>query len=117
MKSSGTVVLVTRNGLGTVVGADEAFGVLMFDKFVHALETETEPPSAVCFYTEGVRLLCQGSPALLGLQLLEGKGVRLIACQSCLERYGLREKLAVGEVGDMKQIVGLLLSASKVLTV
>lgn len=112
-----TVVLVTRNGLGTVAEADREFGVLMFDKLVHALESEPELPEAICFYTEGVRLVCSGSKALLGLTLLAGRGVRIVVCQSCLEEYSLAAKVVVGEVGTMKQICGILMAAGKVITV
>jgi hypothetical protein len=112
-----TVVLVTRDGLGSVEAGDREFGLAMFDKFVHTLETSAERPLAICFYTLGVHLACEGSPALLGLRLLEGLGVRLVVCQTCLEHYGLRDKLRVGEVGGMSEIVSLANAADRVLTV
>ena len=114
---SHTVVLITKQTLGTVADADREFGLTMMDKLLHALESEPERPSAICFYTEGVRLVCRGSQVLLGLQLLAGLGVRLVACQSCLEHYGLTGSVAVGEVGNMKQIASLMLAADKVVTV
>jgi intracellular sulfur oxidation DsrE/DsrF family protein len=112
-----TVMLVTRDGLGQVAAEDRAFGRLMFDNLIHTLETAEEKPAALCFYTEGVRLLCDGSPALLGLQLLQGLGVRLVACQSCLEQYGLRDAVRAGEVLGMSDIVSILMSADTVITV
>jgi hypothetical protein len=115
--SANTIVLITKETLGTVAGADREFGLSMMDKLLHALESEAEKPSAICFYTEGVRLVCRGSHVLLGLRLLEGLGVRLVSCQSCLEHYGLGGSVAVGEVGNMKQMAGLMMSAGKVVTV
>jgi intracellular sulfur oxidation DsrE/DsrF family protein len=115
--AAGTVVLVMRETLGTVAEKDREFGLLMMDKFLHSLEGDEEKPSAICFYTEGVRLVCRGSKVLLGLQLLQGLGVQLVVCQSCLEHYGLKDVVAVGEIGNMKQIAGLLLGAAKVVTV
>jgi hypothetical protein len=112
-----TVVLVTSNGLGNVDAGDQAFGVAMFDKFIHTLESSPAKPQAMCFYTLGVHLVCEGSPALLGLQLLQGLGVRLVVCQTCLEHYGLKEKLRVGEVGGMSEIVAIMAAADKVLSV
>jgi peroxiredoxin family protein len=64
-----------------------------------------------------VHLVCEGSPALLGLQLLQGLGIRLVVCQTCLEHYGLKEKLRAGEVGGMTEIVGILAAADKVIAV
>lgn len=115
--AGGTVVLVTKETLGTVAGADREFGLQMMDKLLHSLESQPERPSAIVFYTEGVRLVCHGSKVLLGLRLLEGLGVRLVACQSCLEHYGLAGEVAAGEVGNMRQIVELMLAADKVVTV
>jgi intracellular sulfur oxidation DsrE/DsrF family protein len=112
-----TVVLVTRNGLGCVDAADQAFGLAMFDRLIHTLETAPEKPHAMCFYTRGVQLVCEGSPALLGLQLLQGLGVRMVVCQTCLEHYGLQEKVRVGEVGGMSEIVAILTAAEKVIAV
>lgn len=114
---SGTVILVTRETLGSTSPAERAFGLEMMDKLLHSLEGARDRPEAICFYTEGVRLVCHGSPTLLGLGLLAGLGVRLVACHSCLEHYGLLEAVAVGEVGNMRQIAELMLAAGKVITV
>ncbi len=115
-----TVILVTNDGLGNVgpelTDHELDFGRMMFDRFVHTLETAPEKPQAMCFYTRGVFLPCEGSPALLGLQLLAGLGVRLVACQTCLQHYQLVDKLRVGEVGGMSDIVALLNAADKVIT-
>jgi len=88
----------------------------MLDKFFHTVEKQEGKPRAICFYTDGVRCVVEGSPVLLGLQLLAGMGVKLVACGTCLERYGLRDEVAVGEVGGMDAIVELL-GADRVVTV
>jgi hypothetical protein len=115
--SGKTIVLVTREGLGSVAEADRAFGIEMFDKFIHALETEAEKPHAICFYTDGVKLLAAGSPAVLGLKLIEAQGVRLLACQTCVQHFGIAKRLAVGTPATMKDIVGLIGQANKVVSV
>ncbi|MDR7544080.1 MAG: DsrE family protein [Armatimonadota bacterium] len=112
-----TVVLVRQAGLGHLHPHDASFGVEMFDRFLHALEASSVKPSAICFYTEGVKLVCEGSPVIPGLQLLQGIGVRLVICGTCLEYFNLRDKVAVGEVGGMNDIVGLLLGADQVVAV
>ena len=119
--ASNTVILVTNDGLGSVApdapDHERDFSRTMFDRFVHTLEATPEKPQAMCFYTRGVFLPCEGSPALLGLQLLSGLGVRLVSCQTCLQHYQLVDKLRVGEVGGMQEIVTLLNAADKVITV
>lgn len=110
------VLLATREGLGQVKPEDRGFGLEMFEKLLHTLESQPAKPAAICFYTEGVRLVCAGSPVLPALQLLEGMGVRLVVCESCLVQYGLREAIRVGTVGGMRDIVAELLSADSVVT-
>jgi len=111
------VILVTQEGLGHVDSADRRFGVEMFDRFLHALEGEAMRPTTICFYTNGVKLVCEGSPALLGLGLLQGMGVRLVVCRTCLEHFQMADKVKVGEVGGMNDIVELLFDADSVVTV
>jgi len=112
-----TVVLVTRYGFGSTKPNDEAFGIEMFDTFLHTLESRSEKPEAICFYTEGVRLVVEGSPMVGSLRLLEGLGVRLVSCKTCLDHYGLLDRVAVGGQGGMKEIVALMEAADKVVTV
>ena len=111
------VLLVTRDGLGHVEPEDRQFGLEMFDRLLHAWESQSVKPYAICFYTDGVKLVASGSPALLGLKILQSQGVRLVSCRTCLEHFQLTEKVAVGEVGGMTDIVGLLVEADSVVTV
>jgi len=112
-----SLILVTRAGLGTTLPGDEKFGVEMLDKFLHTLETRPEKPMAICFYTEGVKATVEDSPFLLALEILEQDGVRLLACKTCLEYYGLLEQQAVGETVGMSDIVGFMAEADRVITI
>jgi hypothetical protein len=112
-----TAIVVRQEGLGHVGPQDQAFSVDMFDRFLHTLESQPVKPVAICFYTDGVKLTCAGSRAVPGLQLIQGMGVRLLICRTCLEYFGLMEKVAVGEVSTMSEIVKTLMGADSVITV
>ena len=58
----------------------------------------------------------EGSPVLDLLRTLEAKGVRLILCSTCLQYFGLTDKVAVGIVGGMGDILLAQWMASKVIT-
>jgi intracellular sulfur oxidation DsrE/DsrF family protein len=73
-------------------------------------------PAAICFYTEGVKLVVDGSPVLEQLRSLEEKGVRMVVCSTCLNYYGLDDKLQVGVIGGMNDILEYQWKASKVIT-
>ena len=68
-------------------------------------------------YTDGVKLACEGSPVLDELKALEAKGVRLILCQTCLNTFGLTDKVRVGIVGGMSDIITAMWQADSVITV
>jgi hypothetical protein len=111
------VVLVRQEGLGSVSPTDGQFGLDMFDRFMHSLEGQQVKPQAICFYTAGVKLACEGSKALFGLQMLLGMGVQIFICRTCLDYYGLLNKVAVGEVRGMAEIAALLMEADHVISV
>ena len=73
-------------------------------------------PGAICFYTSGVKMVVEGSPVLDALQLLEARGVRLIICKTCLDHYGLTERVRVGIFGGMGDIIAAQWLAGKVIT-
>jgi len=114
--ASKTVILVRQAGLGLVQAEDKEFGLEMFDRFLHTIEAQAERLQAICFYTEGVKLVCQGSSALQSLSFLHGMGVRIVSCKTCLDRFQLVDRVAIGEVGGMNDIVQLLLDAARVIT-
>ena len=75
------------------------------------------PPKFICFYTDGVKLACQGSPVLEELVSLEQRGVRLILCQTCLNAFGLTDQVQVGIIGGMGDIITAMWQADKVIMV
>ncbi len=111
------VVLVTKTWLGHVADADRRFGEAMLDKFLHTLEASPVKPAAICFYTEGVKLVVSNSPVLLSLKVLADAGVRMLVCQSCVQQYGMTDQVAVGSVGSMADIVAAIMDADTVVTV
>jgi selenium metabolism protein YedF len=106
-------ILVTNNGMGT--GAKELQNKLI-QTYFNLLAENDYLPSVIAFYTEGVKLLVADSPALEALKALEAKGVRLVACGTCLNYYELEEKLEVGIPGGMTDISEAQWRAEKVIT-
>jgi len=111
------VILVTSPGLGTTSADDVSFGEEMLDKFLHTLESQSDKPMAICFYTEGVKVVAAGGPLALGLKLLNKLGIRLVACGSCLDYYGVDDVLDCVQRGTMPEIVKLIAASSKTITV
>jgi intracellular sulfur oxidation DsrE/DsrF family protein len=113
MSASDTIILVTNNGMGK---ADLPLQQKLFGKYLELLAQNDELPAVICFYTEGVKLVVEGSPVLEPLRLLEEKGVRLVVCSTCLEYFKLSEKVQVGIVGGMPDILEAQMKVGKVIT-
>ena len=109
-----TVVLVTNYGMGK---ADEKLQLMLLAKYFELMLQGGSLPSAVCFYTDGARLVCEGSPVIAQLRELETKQVRLIICSTCLDYFGLKDKVRVGIVGGMGDILEAQTKAEKVITI
>lgn len=113
MNISAIVILVPSNGMGK---AGPELGRTLIGKYLELLNQHAELPNAICFYTEGVKLVVEGSPVLEQLQALERKGVRLIVCSTCLNYFGLQDKVKAGIVGGMGDILEAQYKAEKVIT-
>jgi len=97
--------------------ADTALQHKLLDTYLKLLIENNSLPAAICFYTDGVKLVVEGSPLLERLSEIEQKGVRLVICSTCINYFKLSEKVRVGIVGGMADILEAQINASKVITV
>jgi intracellular sulfur oxidation DsrE/DsrF family protein len=107
------IVQVTNYGMGK---GDQALQLKLIGKYLELIQLNESLPNTICFYADGVKLVTEGSPVLEKLRALESKGVRLIVCSTCLEHYALIEKVQVGIVGGMTDIIEAQVKAGKVIT-
>lgn len=105
-----TLIQITQNGMGS---GNEKLGQLLVKNYLTLL-CEEETPKVITFYNEGVKLICSGSEALEPLKLLAEKGVKLVACKTCLNYFQLLEKVEVGITGTMVDIMHFQKVAEKV---
>ena len=104
---------VIHDGMGA---ADAELRHTLLRKYLFLLQENNSLPGAICFYTSGVKMVVEGSPVLDILQSLEAHGVRLIICKTCLDYFGLLDKVRVGVVGGMGDIIAAQHLADKVIT-
>ncbi|NLF75349.1 MAG: hypothetical protein GX573_06595 [Chloroflexi bacterium] len=108
-----TVILVTNDGMGK---SDPELQHILAAKYFQMLLEDGKLPAAICFYADGVKLACEGSPVLEPLRALGEKGVFLIVCSTCLNFLGLTNHLRVGMMGGMGDIIEAQWRADKVIT-
>lgn len=107
-----TVVVVSSDRMGS--GNDELGKVLM-KGFLFAVTQLETLPKAILFYNGGATLTAEGSDSLEDLKNMEQQGVEIMTCGTCLDYYGLKEKLQVGTVTNMYSIVETMNGAPKII--
>ena len=106
------VVAVSSDRMGS--GNDE-LGKVLIKGFIFAVTQLDELPKTMLFYNGGATLTTEGSDSLEDLKSLEAQGVEILTCGTCLDYYGLKDKLAVGSVTNMYSIVETLAGADKII--
>ena len=107
------VVYINSDKMGS---GDDALGSKLMTIFLSTLADFVPEVSHIALVNSGVKLACKASPALENMQQLEGAGVEIISCGTCLDHYELKAELASGEVSNMFTILDAISKAGKVLT-
>lgn len=105
------VVQVASDSMGI---GDEELGKKLLKGFIYSLTQLDHLPTTMLFYNSGARVTCEGSASLDDLRNLADAGVEILTCGTCLEHFGIADKLAVGEVTNMYVIAQKLTGASVV---
>ena len=106
------VVVISSDRMGS--GNDE-LGKVLIKGFIFAITQLDKLPKTMLFYNGGATLTAEGSDSLEDLKHLEEQGVEILTCGTCLNYYGLSEKLQVGSVTNMYAIVEKMSGADKII--
>ena len=110
----GLVVFITTDRLG--VGEDRLGSILM-KAFLNTLHDSEPKPDKIVFINYGVKLTTEGSDVLDSLEALTEDGVEIMSCGTCLNYYGILDKLKFGIAGNMYDIVNVLLEAGRIIKI
>jgi len=111
---SGMIFLITGDQIGISAGEP---GKKLMQTFLYSLAQLPKAPSIILLINAGVKLAAQGSEALEHLKTLAEHGADIRSCGQCLNFYGLTEKLAVGKITNMMEIVEFLTSSRRTITI
>ena len=107
------VVYISRDTMG--FGAEE-LGKNLLRMFLYTLSQDTELPESIVMLNSGISLATKDQQTIKTLQVLSDRGVEILVCGTCLDYYGLLDKLAVGSVCTMYDIEQRLLRADTVIS-
>lgn len=95
-------MVISKNTLGS---GDDKLGFALMKSYLYALSESDKIPSDLLFLNGGVKLTIEGSDCLETIEALKNKGVNILSCGTCLDFYGIKDKLKVGEITNMYTIV------------
>src|SRR3989339_1250610 len=101
----GLVLVLASDKMGQ---GDEVLGALLIGKFLKTFADIAPVPEQVVLYNSGVKLACEGAETVSDLKALEKRGSRVFSCGTCLNYFGLPDKLRVGSLSKLHEIWGVL---------
>lgn len=108
------MVLVTSAHMGH---GDDGLGDMLMFNFLKTLKEMGPDLWRVTFVNSGVGFTAEGSEAVPILQELAGEGVQITACGACLAYFHILDKIQVGDVTNMLEIVTGMKDADSVVTI
>lgn len=107
-------ILIKTSFLGV---GDDSLGSTLMKGFIFTLTQSKPLPKKVMFLNSGVKLTTENEETVKNLQILEKEGTEIVSCGTCLDFYNLKDKLKVGSVGNMYDIVDSLNQSSNKLII
>ncbi len=109
-----TVVVLSSDVMGR--GEDE-LGRILMKAFLNTLAENDSPPWRVVLFNRGVLLAVEGAEGVEALSNLQCMGVEILVCGTCLDYFKQKERVAVGTVSNMYDILTTMLSATNSVTI
>ncbi len=113
MQKEKIVLLITSDKLGK--GPDE-LGTVLIRNFIKNIKTTEKKPSVIIFLNSAINITTNQSPIIDDLKELESKDIKILSCGTCLDYFNAKDKLLIGNVTNMGEMVSLLTSAKYVIT-
>ncbi len=111
-QESGRVVVFSSDRMGS---GDDDLGALLIKAFIHTLAENEKVPSKLLFYNTGVKLTSDNSGVTDDLLSLQDKGAELLICGTCVNYFNLKEKIHVGTISNMSEILDTMNGASRII--
>lgn len=109
--------LVIAIGKKTFGDGHPDLGEMLLKSYIYSLTELDTPPEHLLFFNSGAYLTNQSSDILKDLQTLSEKGTLINTCGACLDFYGLKETLAIGEITNMYGIAEVIAQANKLVNI
>lgn len=110
--SNGTVIVIEADEMGK---GDSRLGKTLMKAFVYTLTELETLPETIILYNRGVFLVAEGSESVEDLEKLVSMGVNIVSCGACVNFYELTEKVKVGTITNMYNILNLQMKSKRII--
>ncbi len=110
-KSQNHIIVLNSNIMGT---GDDDLGKLLMKGYLNTIDQLDVLPLEIICYNSGVTLAEKGTDSAQTLKKIENEGVKITLCGTCVDFFGLKEKLEVGTISNMLYIAGKLSSGIQI---
>lgn len=105
-------ILVAHDILG---GNDKELGEVLMKAFLGCISKLSHQPAVIAFMNEGVKLVLPESSACEYIKELEKAGTKILVCGTCTTHFNITDKIAVGTVSNMFEIMEMITGADNTL--
>jgi selenium metabolism protein YedF len=109
-----TVVVFSEEIMGR---GNEELGRILMKAFLNTLAESDSLPWRLVFFNRGVMLATEGAETATALKNLDKLGVEILVCGTCVDFFGVKEKVAVGTVSNMYEILTTLIMATNTVSI
>ena len=99
----------------STLGSEPDLGEKLLSAFLTQLLQVGHLPQRIICMSSAVFLTTKGSSVLELMQRLAAAGCRIQSCGTCLDYYGRKDELEVGQVGNMRETVEAMLAYRRVI--
>lgn len=110
-QKKGYAMVFSSNVMGR---GDDALGEILMRACINSLGELDQLPGVIIMYNSGVKLAIAGSDTAASLLALHKRSVEIIVCGTCVDFYGLKDKIVVGTISNMYKINTVLSEATKI---
>lgn len=111
-KSSQTTIVIDSDEMGK---GDEKLSKTLMKGFIYTLTEMENLPKTIIFYNKGVLLVTEESESSQDIKKLFEMGVEIFTCGACVNFYGLTDKIKIGTITNMYNIIDIQMKSNKII--
>jgi selenium metabolism protein YedF len=109
-----SVIVISGDFMGK---GEEQLGRLLMKAFLNALAEGSTTPDKILLFNTGVKLAAGEAETAENLKRLEEMGTEILVCGTCLDYFNLKDKLLVGKVSNMFEILSSMQEAESCIAI